>query len=137
MFSNLGGHGPDSSAWAPPAMRFSNVGSTVVGGGGVIRFDLVVTARSAYTPVDSNQNGFSSDGKFGQINVGPNTHVDLRVRVHPSCCVEKNCIVCDRLAGAARSECYADGCCCFGATFTSETGGSCTQQHNYYRTRYD
>ena len=79
-YSNLGGRGPDT--FAPSGIRYVNVGSMSAPSGRMVHFDLLVTARSAYTPFDSSSNGLN--GRFAQINVASGTSVDLRVRVFPS-----------------------------------------------------
>jgi hypothetical protein len=110
VYSNLGGSGPHFNR--PASIRYANVGSTLIPGVGTFRFDLVVSARSAYTPSDTSSNGLN--GRFAQVNVAANTHVDLRVQTFPSCCTEQNCLVCDRESDdAAREQCYNRGCCCF------------------------
>lgn len=116
VYSNLGGLGPDTSS--PSGIRFANVGGATVDGVGTFRFDLVVTARSAYTASDPSLNGLN--GRFAQINFSANSQVSLRVTVHRSCCSTPNCAACEAasLSTAERNACYARGCCCFGTSCT-------------------
>ena len=113
--------GPDRNM--PPSIRYVNVGSAAFGRGAAlgrmrVHFDLVVTNRSAYRPHDASLNGLN--GRFAQINFAANTRVDLRVTVTRSCCVLRNCRACDTAGSAQQiAQCYAAGCCCFGATCTS------------------
>ena len=120
VYSNLGGVGPDDS-WAPSGIRYANVGSAATASAGAFRFDLVVTNTSTYTPANAALNGIS--GRFARINFAANAQsVGLRVTVQFSCCNVTNCVVCDdpALSTSARADCYARGCCCMGATCTSE-----------------
>ena len=83
VYSNLGGAGPDTGS--PAAIRYANVGSAAVDGVGAFRFDLVVTATTAYTADDSSQNGLN--GRFAQINVRMHLHAagpHLRGHIRPS-----------------------------------------------------
>ena len=76
--SNLGGMGPDT--WAPASIRYVNVGAASVplpgGGAFTFRFDLEVTALSAYVPYNASLNGLN--GRFAQINLAANEEVELR-----------------------------------------------------------
>ena len=101
-----------------------NVGGTTIADAGSLRFDLVVTALTAYRAADAALNGLN--GRFAQINFAANTQTDLRVRVFRSCCSVPNCVACadSSLSGAEQTACYARGCCCFGRTCT--TGGCCS-----------
>ena len=119
-YSNLGGTGPDT--WAPASIRYVNVGKTAVPVPGVgfftIYFDLEVTARSAYTPFNSSLNVLN--GRFAQINLAANQHVDLRATVKRSCSTADSCNACMSLASyAARVHCFAAGCSCVGVRVDS------------------
>ena len=130
-YSNLGDMGPD--AWAPPVIRYVNVGYVSLGMMGTLRFDLEVSNRSSYLPFNSSLNRIH--GRFAQINLASGTHVDLRVSVFLSCCTAGNCGSCDDLAGAERSSCYASGCCCFSTTCYTE--GCCdASAHDSHRANY-
>ena len=119
-YSNLGGMGPDLSY--PPNIRYANTGVQFMGGT-PIRFDLLVTNRTAYAPHTATENRIN--GRFAQINFAPNTEVGLRVQVVRSCCTLANCAACDRLSTETeRIGCYAQGCCCFSKTCT--TAGCCS-----------
>ena len=112
--------GPDLSY--PPNIRYANTGVQFMGGT-PIRFDLLVTNRTAYAPHTATENRIN--GRFAQINFAPNTEVGLRVQVVRSCCALANCAACDRLATETeRNGCYAQGCCCFSKTCT--TAGCCS-----------
>ena len=63
-YSNLGDMGPD--AWAPPVIRYVNVGYVSLGMMGTLRFDLEVSNRSSYLPFNSSLNRIH--GRFAQIN---------------------------------------------------------------------
>ena len=113
MYANLGGTGSGADASRPQAIRYGNVGSTSVEslGGSLIRFDLLVTNRSAYRARTASKNGIN--GRFAQINFAANTEVTLRVQVVPSCCSTQNCLACDDVVDADdRAACNALGCCC-------------------------
>ena len=87
-------------------------------------FDLEVTARSSYTPYNASLNAIV--GKFAQINLAPDTHVDLRVTVKRSCSSADSCTLCDDLGSfAERSHCYSLGCSCVGVTVSRI--GDCTE----------
>merc|ERR1719269_201748 len=112
--------GPD--AWAPASIRYVNVGKSAMPIPGVgfmtIYFDLEVTARSAYTPFDSSLNVLN--GRFAQINLAANQHVDLRATVKRSCSTADSCNACMSLGSfAARAHCFAAGCSCLGVTVRS------------------
>ncbi len=124
LYSNLGGSGPDD--WAPTGIRYVNVGSAATSSAGAFRFDLVVTNRTYYRAADPRLNGVS--GQFARINFQTNAleptnnNVTLRVTVHFSCCSAASCALCDdpSLSATDKEACYSAGCCCFGATCTTE-----------------
>ena len=121
VHSNLGGLGPD--LWAPPQLRYTNVGSAFFGNGSTIYFDLLVTNRSAYSADDPSLNGMY--GELAQVNVGCGVSVTLRVQTVRSCASGVSCAVCDKISGStARAACYAAGCFCFGSLVTDETSCS-------------
>jgi len=66
--NNLGGQGPFFSQ--PEEIRYAGIGSY-----GSEDFDLVVTSRSKYAPMNSANNG--QNGRFGQINLAVGSSVDL------------------------------------------------------------
>ena len=66
--NNLGGQGPYFNQ--AEEIRYSGIGSY-----GSEDFDLVVTSRSKYAPMNSANNG--QNGMFGQINLGVGSSVDL------------------------------------------------------------
>ena len=115
-YSNLGGLGPHTGEAS--GIRYVNVGASNMPDGSVLRFDLVLTNRSRYTPGDASANGI--DTCFAQVNIGCNTAVDLRVQVYPSCNTLDNCRACESLGSPSdRDACYSAGCSCFGQTCNS------------------
>ena len=126
--SNLGGMGPDT--WAPASIRYVNVGAASVplpgGGAFTFRFDLEVTALSAYVPYNASLNGLN--GRFAQINLAANEEVELRATVKRSCSEADSCGKCAAAPSfAERIHCFSSGCSCVGVTVTSP--GACTASH--------
>ena len=95
LHSNLGGQGPDRNA--PHTIRYVNVGAASVplpgGGAFTFRFDLEVTALSAYVPYNASLNGLN--GRFAQINLAANEEVELRATVKRSCSEADSCTLCE------------------------------------------
>jgi len=126
LHSNLGGFGPDP--WAPPEIRYTNVGQVFDPNGSSIVFDLKVTNESVYTPFDSSFTGLtgSGSGQFAQVNVKCNTNVAIRGTLVRSCNNGTSCKPCEAtgLTSTERDACYAAGCYCFGTIVYDQ--GSCS-----------
>ena len=114
----------------------------VPGGGFVtIHFDLEVTALSSYTPFNSSLNVLN--GRFAQINLAANHHVDLRATVKRSCARSDpgaqgdSCNHCAALPEfGQRVQCFTAGCYCLGVKVRSVF--ACDEADKQaYRVAYD
>ena len=115
-------------------MRFTNVGKVFLPSGDVFRFDVDVTAQSAYTTSQPELNGL--DGAFGRVNFDPDTETRLRVTVRPACASYDNCKLCDQLSDVAeQTACYALGCNCYGQTCSTQSCCTGTEKETK-RTQY-
>ena len=121
LHNNLGGQGPDTNA--PPTIRFVNVGRVYLPDGSPLHFDIELSAQTAYYPYNASYNGFAN-GRFAQVNLLSDTSVTLRATLRRSCAVAPSCRACDEsgFTVAARIQCYAAGCSCYGVTVYSTSG---------------
>ena len=129
LHNNLGGSGPDTAA-ADQTIRFVNVGRVYApGGSSASHFDIELSAESSYTPHNASLNGFKN-GRFAQVNLQAGTRVTLRATLRSSCASAPSCRACEEggLDTAARVQCFAAGCACYGTTVYSPSGCSTAER---------